>query len=56
MISGKLMPDGRKLTNIAQWPAIKIGRQLASFLDLMSYFRASIPCYSRLTQDLDTLK
>lgn len=56
VISGKLMPDGRKLTNIAQWPAIKTGRQLASFLGLMSYFRASIPCYSRLTQDLDTLK
>jgi transposase InsO family protein len=56
VINGKLMPDGRKLTNIAQWPAIKTGRQLASFLGLMSYFRASIPCYSRLTQDLDTLK
>jgi hypothetical protein len=56
VIQGKLLPDGRKLTNIAQWPAIKTGRQLASFLGLMSYFRAAIPCYSRLTQDLDSLK
>ncbi|CEP12797.1 hypothetical protein [Parasitella parasitica] len=56
VINGKLMPDGRKLTNIAQWPAIKTGRQLASFLGLMSYFRFSIPCFSRLTKDLDSLK
>ena len=56
VISGKLVPDGRKLTNIAEWPAIKTGKQLASFLGLMSYFRSSIPLYSRLTQDLDSLK
>ncbi|CEP16624.1 hypothetical protein [Parasitella parasitica] len=56
VINGKLMPDGRKLNNIAQWPAIKTDRQLASFLGLMSYFRSSIPCYSRLTKDLDSLK
>jgi transposase InsO family protein len=56
VIHGKLVPDGRKLTNIAEWPAIKTGRQLASFLGLMSYFRSSIPLYSRLTQDLDSLK
>ncbi|CEP16771.1 hypothetical protein, partial, partial [Parasitella parasitica] len=54
--NGKLMPDSRKLTKIAQWPAIKTGRQLALFLGLMSYFRCSIPCYSRLTKDLDSLK
>jgi len=56
VINGKLLPDGRKLTNIANWPAITSGRQLASFLGLMSYFRAAIPCYSRLTRDLDSLK
>ncbi|KAK4515594.1 uncharacterized protein ATC70_010545 [Mucor velutinosus] len=56
VINGKLLPDGRKLTNIADWPAITTGRQLASFLGLMSYFRAAIPCYSRLTRDLDSLK
>jgi len=56
VINGKLVPDGRKLTNIAEWPAIKTGKQLASFLGLMSYFRSSIPLYSRLTQDLDSLK
>ncbi|KAK4518183.1 uncharacterized protein ATC70_001534 [Mucor velutinosus] len=56
VIDGKLVPDGRKLTNIMQWPPIKTGRQLASFLGLMSYFRSSIPMYSRLTGDLDSLK
>ncbi|CEP08724.1 hypothetical protein, partial, partial [Parasitella parasitica] len=34
----------------------KTGKQLASFLGLLSFFRSSIPCYSRLTRDLDSLK
>lgn len=56
MINGKLLPNGGKLTNIAHWPAFKTCQQLSSLLGLMSYFRASIPCYSCLAQDLDTLK
>ncbi|CEP11599.1 hypothetical protein [Parasitella parasitica] len=56
VVKGKLVPDPRKVANVAAWGSITTGKQLASFLGLLSFFRSSIPCYSRLTRDLDSLK
>jgi len=56
VVKGALIPDPRKVANVAAWGPIKTGKQLASFLGLLSFFRSSIPCYSRLTRDLDLLK
>ncbi|EIE90539.1 hypothetical protein RO3G_15250 [Rhizopus delemar RA 99-880] len=48
--------DPRKLTNIADWPRPKTGREMMQWLGTVNYFRAHIPCAATLTAPLDALR
>ncbi|CEP08777.1 hypothetical protein [Parasitella parasitica] len=50
VVKGKLVPDPRKVANVAAWGSITTGKQLTSFLGLLSFFRSSIPCFTSNTR------
>ena len=52
MSKPRVVLDGHNLNSILEMD----DKQLVSFLGLMSYFRSMILLYSRLTQDVDSLR
>ena len=54
--SGVISPDPRKVTNVAEWPQPRTGKDIMSFLGLTNYFRDHIPNYAFITAPLDSLR
>lgn len=55
LVSGQLIPDSPKISNIHNWPLPTTGKTVSRYLGFFNYFCGSIPMYATLAAKLDSL-